>query len=238
MIATPPTATRCCPRCDAEMPEAALWIWSICANCLERSQATVREEEEQRVKSERQQAKRDAWAKIVPLDYQKTDWNHPGLHPTCQTLAKDWNPAWNAEERGLGIVGPTGVGKTRAAYAILTRLHFSGIPVAAIDAIDFATAASSYNDDDRADRAAARALIERVKTVRVLLLDDIGKDPATPRTNAALHDLLEKRNQRHLPTIWTSERVGSELAAMFGNNYADGILRRLRGNHQIHVIKP
>lgn len=229
-----PPAKRC-RQCSTEMdPES---IWTICADCLDAAQAGAAAYADQVAKQERQAAKRNDWQRIVPLDYRKTDWTHPGLHPVCQKLAKDWNPAWNAEERGLGIVGPTGVGKTRAAYAILTRLHFAGIPCAAIDAVDFANAASSQHDDDRSARNAARHLLDKAKTIKVLLLDDIGKEPATPRTVSALHDLLEKRNQNRLPLIWTSERIGAELAQMFGHNYADGILRRLRGNHQIHVIE-
>lgn len=223
-----------CKRCAAELPPDS--IFTVCAPCIEAAQQTATQADLTSAEQQQRAARKAQWKHLVPLDYRSTDWDDPRVHPTCAKLARDWWPAWDSEERGLGISGPTGVGKTRAAYAILTRLHFAGFEVLAIDAIAFARAASSYHDDDRLERTAARTLLRQAHTSRILLLDDIGKEPATPRTAAALHELLEIRNRSRLPLIWTTERIGDELAPMFGSNYADGILRRLRGNHHIEVL--
>lgn len=220
-----------CTRC--ETPHDGLF--EVCIDCIDKIQASHRTAEETTANQQRQAAKAAEWNQLCPLDYRKTDWADPRLSVICTDLAKTWWPAWDQEERGLGIIGSTGLGKTRAAYAILQRLHFAGIGVQAIDSIQFARAASNYHDDDRLEKAAARDLLRRAQTVKVLLLDDIGKEPATPRAASALHELLELRNRNHLPLIFTTERSGDDLAPMFGTNYADGIIRRLRGNHQIHT---
>ncbi len=211
-------------------------IFDTCLDCIDAIQREHRAAEEHLGKVQRQAAKVAEWEHLCPLDYRKTDWTDPRLSPVCSELAKNWWPAWDKEERGLGIVGSTGLGKTRCAFSILKRLHFAGIPCHAVDSISFARAASSYHDDDRLERAAARDLLRRAQTVKVLLLDDIGKEPSSPRVASALHELLEIRNRNHLPLIWTTERNGADLAPMFGDNYADGIIRRLRGNHQIHSL--
>jgi len=208
-------------------------LFALCIDCIDAIQSQHRSTEEKTAKQQRHAAKSAEWQHLCPLDYRKTDWTDPRLSPICAELAKTWWPAWDQEERGLGIVGTTGLGKTRAAYAILQRLHFAGIPVLAIDSISFARAASNYHDDDKIEKSSARDLLRRAQTTKVLLLDDIGKEPATPRAASALHELLELRNRNHLPLIWTTERSGDDLAPMFGTNYADGIIRRLRGNHQI-----
>lgn len=211
-------------------------LFEVCIDCIEKIQMQHRQAEDHTAQQQRQAAKVAEWNHLCPLDYRKTNWEDSRLSPVCRQLAKSWWPAWDQEERGLGIAGSTGQGKTRAAYSILQRLHFAGIAVLAIDSIAFARAASNYHDDDRLEKAAARDLLRRAQTVKVLLLDDIGKEPATPRTASALHELLELRNRNHLPMIWTTERSGDDLAPMFGTNYADGIIRRLRGNHQIHTV--
>jgi len=220
-----------CTRCN--LPHDGLF--ATCIDCIDLIQSEHRANEDIVAKQQRKAAKAAEWQQLCPLDYRKTDWTDTRLSTVCQTLAKDWWPAWDQEERGLGIVGTTGLGKTRAAYAILQRLHFAGIGVLAIDSISFARAASNYHDDDKIEKASARDLLRRAQNTKVLLLDDIGKEPATPRAASALHELLELRNRNHLPLIFTTERDGDTLSPMFGSNYADGIIRRLRGNHQIHT---
>lgn len=224
-----------CDRCRKPHPG----IFRTCTDCLDLSGAeSYRQQQEEEAQASRRAAVVAEWKVLIPVSYRQTDWNDARLSPVCRDLAKNWWPAWDKEERGLGIYGTTGLGKSRAAWAILTRLHFAGFSVLAVDAIAFAKAASSYNDDDKTTKQEARSLLKRCRQVKVLLLDDIGKEPSSPRTASEMHDLLNHREREHLPIIWTSERTGEELAAMFaqGNasSYADGIIRRLRCGCKIH----
>ena len=55
----------------------------------------------------------------------------------------------------------------------------------------------------------------RLARAGFLFLDDIGKGKLTDAVQAHLHDVLEERTANLLPTLWTSNAGGAELAAMF-----------------------
>jgi DNA replication protein DnaC len=131
-------------------------------------------------------------------------------------------------QRGLGLWGPTGRGKTRAMYAILKRLHFAGVRCYAVQAIQFAEAAMLIAE--RAPwsvREGAVDLIRRCHAVPVLLFDDLGKENSTPAVAKAMHALVEDRKAHQRTLLWTSERTADELAQFLGVNFADGIVRRI-----------
>lgn len=225
--------TKTCPNCGVQHRGS---LFSVCPDCC---QQRARDAETQ-IAKEQHTMRVQAWTRLCPPEYRRTTWTHPGLSPQIKDIANQWWPAWSGPEHGLGLYGPSGLGKTRCAWNILRRLHFAGFHVMAVDATDFARAASdnARPDTDRSTRHAARRLISLCQSVRVLLFDDLGKEKATATIASALHDMIEKRTRNALPIIWTSERTGSELAAFLGENYADGIIRRLRERTQIHAITP
>lgn len=208
-------------------------IFTKCGACIERAGAGARAQLLERIKAEKIEQKRQAWFRVCPESYRATDWKNPALSPVCRDLARRWEPDWTSARCGLLIWGNTGLGKTRAAYGILRRLHWQGIPVKAVEAVQFARAVADRTSADRLERAEARSLLRQMREVRVLLLDDLGKERSTPAVAAELHDLLEDRMQRRQPVLLTTERTGAELAPLLGGreasaNYADGIIRRLR----------
>ncbi len=87
---------------------------------------------------------------------------------------------------------------------------------------------------DPASASQARSLIHRCRTAGVLLFDDFGKErKLSSAVASATHDLLEDRARNCRTTLWTSEKTGVELAQRLGDDYADGIIRRLREFSQI-----
>lgn len=225
-----PPETRICDRCGGEHDG----LFRTCAECLAPVTEASAEAFEEKTKAEVAQARAEAWADICPPIYRHTDWQRAGLSPVCRDLARRWSPAWGSERCGLGIYGSTGLGKTRAMFGILRRLHFAGVAVLAVDAVRFAKAASDWNASDSTERREARRLIYRMHSVRVLLLDDLAKERSTPAVASAMHDLIETRLRNFRPLLFTTERTGTELATLLGGpasagNFADGIIRRLRG---------
>jgi hypothetical protein len=234
----PPTVIlRLCTHCG----QAHGSIFRICPDCLEAVQKPQIEAEQTAAREEIRAKRAREWLALCPLDYRSTNWrDHAELSAVCRTLAKDWLPQWESEERGLGIHGPSGMGKTRAMFAILRRLHFAGVGVHYVEAVKFDEQAR-IADDLRAPwslKGPALDFLHRCKSVRVLFFDDLGKESSILATAKHMHDTFEHRGKHRLPLLWTSERTGEELARFLGENYADGIIRRLRRSCAIHFAEP
>lgn len=220
-----------CPDCQRAHESLFRGTQAVCPDCNVKRQRDVMAARDGATQEELRRRKVEAWYTLCPPDYRRTSWQtHPELSPVCRALARNWLPPKTGVERGLGLFGPTGRGKTRAMYAILQRLHFGGGGCCRVDATTYADAASVVQDM-RAPwgvKGPARDLLARCKTARVLYFDDLGKEQSTPGVAHHMHEMLEHRKREYLPTLWTSERSGEELAQFLGANYADGIVRRLR----------
>lgn len=232
-----------CPTCQRTHTSLFRGTSAMCPDCTEDLRRRALHPEHERAEEESREARLRAWYELCPPDYRSTNWrDHPELSQLCRWVAKFWwlaGPERDAmtgpdgqpvfgHQRGLGLFGPTGRGKTRAMYAILRRLHFAGIRCFAVQAIRFAEAAMLVAE--RAPwhaREGAVDLIRRCQTVPVLLFDDLGKENSTPAVAKAMHDLVEERKAHQRPFLWTSERTADELAQFLGANFADGIVRRI-----------
>lgn len=207
-----------CPLCSAQHES----FFSVCLICTEAQEA----ERQEAAAKARQQQKNEQWLDLCPANYRATDWNRASLHPACAIVASTWWPA--ADGKGLGLRGPSGIGKTRAMWEILKRLHFTGRKVMALDAIALEQAAADRHHATVSENHAARRLIDRAKRAGILFLDDIGKETASPSVAKVLHDIIECRTRERLVTLWTTERTGQELGLRLGQDYGDGLVRRLR----------
>jgi len=209
---------RLCPDCHRPSDGP----FGVCDSCMASREAKHKEA----LQRERAEKRALAWSRMCHLLYRHTDWNHPGLSPVLCELAHTW---WAKDNgMGLGIYGPTGVGKTRAVWEILRRHHFSGRSVFAATAQQIQFAVGDFHSDTQMDRNAARKLIRDCKGAGILFVDDIGKERSTAAVAAVLHDIVETRISHKLPILWTSEMTGEDLAQKLGDNYGHGLIRRLR----------
>jgi len=168
--------------------------------------------------------RRGLWRVICPEEYQTTQWE--------RVAAKSPGFAQAVEQFKIGMltpyfIGPAGTCKTRAAFEILRRQHFAGGSVFAISSRRFAWSASRSFDDDLQVRGQARENIQKCRTVKLLLLDDLGKEKLTDTVEGELYDLLEQRTSTRRPTIWTANSDGQGLAAKLSEDRREAILRRL-----------
>jgi DNA replication protein DnaC len=189
----------------------------LCDDCdlkrIEKLQQEMAEEEQ-----ERQQ---EAFNAICPPLYRESD---PKRIP-APFLAEC--EAWHYNPVGIGLVGPAGCGKTRAAWMLLKRLHFSGIRVFGITSTAFAKACADQWHDDAQTKALAEDMLTRCRRTKVLLLDDLGKAKITERSELELFDLLEHRSSHELPIIWTANAAKGDLRKMLSSDRGEPILRRL-----------
>ena len=115
------------------------------------------------------------------------------------------------------LIGPAGVGKTTAAFALARRWAWDARQRFQYSTgYELARAPREHELGDDEPPAVARA-----KNARILLLDDLGSEPAAP--NSPIPELIHDRHADDRPTIVTSWMDRAKLAARFG----DGTCRRL-----------
>ena len=171
--------------------------------------------------AEEQERRQEAFNAICPPLYRESDL---GRIPAAFLRECE---AWQHNPVGIGLVGPAGCGKTRAAWILLKRLHMSGLRVYGITATGFAKACADQWHDNNQAKAMAEDTLTRCRRTKVLLLDDLGKQKMTERSELELFDLLEHRSSHEMPIIWTANAGRESLKQMLSSDRGEPILRRL-----------
>ena len=128
------------------------------------------------------------------------------------------------------FVGPTGVGKTGLASGLLLKAlqnGYRGLFIRAQDLFDEMYASL-------ADRS-TRKLLNRLVSVDVLVVDEMGYLNLKPEQTNIFFKLMEERYRRR-PTIITTNLEYEEWGSFLGNKaLVSALLSRLR--HQCHTVK-
>lgn len=186
-----------CPECR-EVWESPLGGWHICPECQgERCLAN--------------------FARICPTEYAATD--------EARLPSEQWRTVsqWNPGDVGLLLVGPTGTGKTRAAWMLIKRLCRAGLKVTAFSPAGFNTELV-----DAQMKSEGKAFLDRVCKAPLVFFDDLGKGKMTDNVEMALFEVIEQRTAWRLPTIATTNDNGETLAGRMTANRAQPFVRRLR----------
>lgn len=111
---------------------------------------------------------------------------------------------------GLFIAGPPGTGKTHIAAAIANHLIAQGRPVICmtmIDLLDRIRKTFSGGNTKEVD------VLEVYKTVPLLVIDDMGKEPPTEWAISTIYNIINGRYEAYLPTIVTTNYDTDALIA-------------------------
>lgn len=112
-------------------------------------------------------------------------------------------------ENGTNIIfigkGSVGTGKTHLACAIANHILERGIPVKVINIVSLVDELKEFTP----------AVKKELKTVKVLLIDDLGKENGTVWLCSEIYGIINARYENELPTIITTEGSLSDLE----NNY-------------------
>lgn len=134
-----------------------------------------------------------------------------------------------AKAENIVFIGPTGVGKTGLASALLLKAIQAGYRCRFIRAQDlFDEMYASL-----ADRS-TRTLLSYLARLDVLLIDEMGYLNLKPEQTNVFFKLMEERYRRHA-TIITTNLAYDEWHNFLGNKaLVDALLSRLR--HQCHTV--
>jgi DNA replication protein DnaC len=115
-------------------------------------------------------------------------------------------------EKNLMLVGATGTGKTGLAICILKARLEQGVPSLFVSVPDLLDRIRATFDG----RGNYDQLMEGVKEVDFLALDDLGAHHATDWAREKLFQIIGHRHDWLLPTVITSDRPLAELEAIVG----------------------
>lgn len=108
-------------------------------------------------------------------------------------------------ENGTNIIfigsGSVGTGKTHLACAIANEILENGIPVKVLNVVSLVDELKEFSSE----------LKKELKTVKVLLIDDLGKENGTVWLCSEIYGIVNARYENELPTIITTEGSLNDL---------------------------
>lgn len=135
----------------------------------------------------------------------------------CQAYAND-EKLRERTRNGLLIAGGYGSGKTHLAAAVSNALADRGISVM------FGTSITHFdNIRNEFENAGQNKYLARMKTIDVLVIDDLGKEKKSDWTKQTLFDVINHRYEHKMPTIITTNLVsedGEDFSALA--NHVEG----------------
>lgn len=167
----------------------------------------------------------ERWKILIPPDYHKAD---KGRVKTALQGVLDWRP--NGQQKGIGIHGIPGAGKTHALALLAFRLHtpFRWTTGGKLRAL--------YNNSvqmEGDEQLAAKRKFHRLRETPILIIDDVLEVSFSGPWREALFDLLEHRNGKKLLTFWTAQHGPGQIGGRIGDTTGEAIERRLCQHHEV-----
>lgn len=133
----------------------------------------------------------------------------PEAYKTAKTFLQKWDEV-KAKGRGIIFVGDVGTGKTHLSFAVFNDLVRRGVSGLAVTVPDLMDELRPRSEEKQIEQ------LEALKTVEILLLDDLGAQRNTPWVTERLFIIINARYNNLKPTIITSNSKLEELDKVDG----------------------
>lgn len=138
--------------------------------------------------------------RTTPARYQNTDTTHPSFNGRLWARVNQWRPT--AQIPWLGLVGPSGTSKSRCSFLLLRELVMESVTHTgdSIDSASFAitsaytisqAVADQYRDSVTRWGDSPQDYLDELATVKILVLDDMGKARNTPSYTSEIFSILD-----------------------------------------------
>jgi DNA replication protein DnaC len=123
---------------------------------------------------------------------------------------------YESKGKGLLFIGQVGTGKTHLTAAIANYLMFEKIIPVKFGNVTtlLGEIKNSYNDEESASES---DLIYMLSNVRLLIIDDLGKEKCTEWSNNIIYTIINNRYENYKPTIVTTNLSIKELENQIGD---------------------
>ena len=221
-----------------------------CAECYEEMMAERQALEDKQIADEKEAIFQKRWETIParyrePFDIETLIANVKRLHLQDQQkglIETDFSEVrfrriasevinFPLEAKGLALIGRTRRGKTRMLIQLLERCARAGDSFEYINMSVWGTQLSAMMGEDMAK---ANRSIERLCSVKRLLMDDLGKQRNTERIMSELYRIIETRTNEGLSIYFSANEKGDELISKMRtqdgeiSDCAEPIVERLR----------
>lgn len=139
----------------------------------------------------------------------------------CSKYARD-EKLMVRRRNGLLIAGGYGSGKTHLAAAVSKALTDRGI------AVLFGTSVEHFERiREDFDNTGINRHLAKMKSIPVLVIDDLGKEKKTDWTKQTLFDVVNYRYEHQLPTIFTTNLVDGDDFSALANHVEGAVWSRM-----------
>lgn len=123
------------------------------------------------------------------------------------------------EGRNITMSGSVGTGKTHLACAVANEVAVKGHGVyfATVSAIVKAVKASWKKDTEKTEEA----MIQDYSSIELLIIDEIGANVQNEHDDGILFDIINRRYEAMLPTIYLTNLDSDELMTRVGERICD-----------------
>lgn len=138
--------------------------------------------------------------------------------PAIDWPALETVTGWQIGRKGLALIGEEGSGKTTALWSLFRRLEAEGVAPILLGSVEMGRILGTAARDIASVGWMARC--------RVLMIDDLGKERASPGVASLLWEALNERYNRNLPLIVSSRFRGEDFVSRFGEPHLGQDIRR------------